>query len=601
MVNNKKAINFESVVYLYICFQMTVTEKNVNNINFQIVKIFGLLVFLLIFAIFNSCAVIEAPSGGPKDTIPPEIRYSSIQRGTLNFEEKSITLRFSKYMDKGKVLENLSISPKTELKFDWSGKELEILFQKQLDTNTTYSLQLGTEYTDYYNVKPAEAFELIFSTGNKLDSGIISGKLIDERSAGAFIFVYNITNINADTLNFRHTLPNYRVQIGTSGEFRLGAIKDGKYRVFAIRDEFKNELYDDNDAFGAPESDIVVKDAKSASLVLRIGPPVDKTPPELMSAEANYANIIVARFSESLDSNFVRSESFYLIDSANSNPIKINGVSFAGNNRDVTIYTDEMLDSAKLYILTAFKLSEFSIRDTSGNLIDSINMAKFNGYSRIDSTQPKINAYPFGDSVSNIAQNKYIRFIFSNPIDTASFRNSLTMKKLDSKNSIEYRILPFLNNVVRLEPIEIFEPETWYELILKSKTLKGLNGIYAQDTTIRLRFRTSDLRSLGNASGTVRGVDFCKDKLIITIFNKDKNKRYISKTDKDGKWNFSNIEPGEYSIEAFCDSNTDGLYSFGTAIPFSFSEPFFIVESKLNIRSRWNVEDFIINISEPEK
>ena len=579
---------------------MVNSEKNVNN-NVQALRLFASFLFLFIFLIINSCAVIEAPSGGPKDTIPPEITYISIQRGTLNFSEKNIYLKFSKYMDKAKVLENLSISPKTELKFDWSGKELEIMFQKPLDTNTTYSLQLGTEYTDYYNVKPAEAFELIFSTGNRLDSGIISGKLIDERPAGAYIFVYNITNINPDTLNFKQTMPNYRVQIGTSGEFRLGAIKDGKYRVFAIRDEFKNELYDDNDAFGSPENDVEVKDAKSLPIVLRIGPPVDKTPPELVSAEANYSNLIVARFSEILDSNFVRAESFYLVDSTNSSPLTISGVSFAGNNRDVAIYTQEKLDSARMYLLTAFKLSEFSIRDTSGNLIDSMNMAKFNGYSRIDSTKPLINAYPFMDSVSNIAQNKFMRFIFSIPVDTASVRNALTFKKLDSKIPSDFKILPFLNNVIRIEPTEIMEPETWYELILKNKNIKGLNGIFAQDTNIRLRFRTSDLRTLGNASGTVRGVDFCKDKLIISIFNKEKNKKYITKTDKEGKWSFLNLEPGEYTIEAFCDSNSDGFYNFGTAIPYTFSEPFFVVESKLNIRSRWNVEDFIINISEKAK
>ncbi len=581
---------------------MKIKLKNFKNVNILLRTTFYIAVFSLIGIIINSCAVIESPSGGPRDTIPPQILIATPQWGTLNFNNRTATLVFSKYMDKAKVIENLTISPKTDLKFSWSGKELEIEFAKELDTNTTYSLQLGTDYSDYYQVKPSQAFELIFSTGNKLDSGTISGKLIDERPAGAYIFIYNITAKNPDTLNPRNVAPDYKVQIGTSGEFKLGAIKDGNYRAFVIKDEFKNDLYDDIDAFGATENDITVKDAKSTPFVIKLGTPIDETAPELISAESIYSNQVLAQFSEFLDSNYVRTESFYLIDSINSEPLTIKGINFGSSQRDIVIHTEQLMDSTKSYILTAFKNSEFSIRDTSGNLLsDSSNIAFFKGYSRLDSTQPLIKFYPFADSTLNIAQNKYIRFVFLTPVDTNSFRNALDFHKLDDKSKINYRIQPFLNNVIRIEPSNLLEPETWYEIILKSKLIKGLNGISAQDTTIKLRFKTSDMRTLGNANGVIKGVDFCKENLIITITNISSKLKYNTKTDELGKWDFKNIEPGEYSIDVFCDLDKNGKYSYGKAFPYGFSEPFFIIESKLNIRSRWNIEDFIINITDSEK
>ena len=154
-----------------------------------------ILKYCLLFLFFISgCAVIESPKGGEKDKTPPKILEIE-PKGGINYKSKTVTFEFSQYMDKNKVIENISISPTTELKFDWSGKSLEVEFVKDLDSNTTYSLNLGTDYTDYLQNKPEEALSYIFSTGNTIDSGSIEGNLFSKETQGVYIFAYKKTNL----------------------------------------------------------------------------------------------------------------------------------------------------------------------------------------------------------------------------------------------------------------------------------------------------------------------------------------------------------------------------------------------------------------------
>ena len=67
------------------------------------------LTFCLI--LLNSCDAIKAPSGGPKDIIPPELIGSEPLQGTTGWSGGKIHLFFSEYMSETGLEKAFSISP----------------------------------------------------------------------------------------------------------------------------------------------------------------------------------------------------------------------------------------------------------------------------------------------------------------------------------------------------------------------------------------------------------------------------------------------------------------------------------------------------------
>lgn len=115
------------------------------------------MLFLLSFASAFLCEC-AGTIGGPPDVTPPEISNTFPKQGTINFQGRKVELHFTKYMNKNSVLENLYIQPLTNAEFDWSGKKLSIEFKENLKPNTTYLINLGTDYTDFKISNQAKHF-----------------------------------------------------------------------------------------------------------------------------------------------------------------------------------------------------------------------------------------------------------------------------------------------------------------------------------------------------------------------------------------------------------------------------------------------------------
>ena len=109
--------------------------------------------------------------------MPPEIVKTFPQNKTTLFHDRSIKLKFSKYVDQRSVQESIFISPYVgKPEYDWSGKEVEVLFPDTLHDSTTYVVNVGTDVVDLTNKnRMAHAFTLAFSTGSTIDSAAIEG------------------------------------------------------------------------------------------------------------------------------------------------------------------------------------------------------------------------------------------------------------------------------------------------------------------------------------------------------------------------------------------------------------------------------------------
>jgi hypothetical protein len=104
-------------------------------------------IYLLIL-LLSGCAVIQAPTGGPKDTLPPQVIEYSPANYTKNFNAKKIEIKLNEYINRSELIKAIRINPPVEFSYSWSGKSLDIEFEEELKENTTYSFQIGTSYKD---------------------------------------------------------------------------------------------------------------------------------------------------------------------------------------------------------------------------------------------------------------------------------------------------------------------------------------------------------------------------------------------------------------------------------------------------------------------
>jgi uncharacterized protein (DUF2141 family) len=545
-----------------------------------------------------SCAIQVPPSGGPPDKTPPSLIEISLKNATLNFNGKSITFVFNKYMNKSLVMENLYVSPETEVNYNWSGKELELEFKKNLTPNTTYSISFGTDYSDLKGNKPTQAYNIIFSTGDKIDSGKIGGFVFDIKPEGSFIYAYKLDSINLDTLDIRHTKPDYRVQVGSSGKFEINALKNGIYRIFAIRDKEKNGVFDEGmDDFGSAENDVPLKNDSIPYVRLRIGPPIDRTQPQLYTIESVTNKFLVAEFSKTLDTNSISKNSFLLTDSLKT--VNIDIISAFINTRygnKIDLMLASPLDSSKKWLLNVKTDSVYCIKDSSGlRISDTASKAYFYASNEIDSSKFYLIRPSIKDSSQFIPTHTFIDFIFNQGIDTSNFNSRISLINSQSKNKITFKYLFVQDNILRISPATL-EADNWYELKLNTESLRSINKTLIRDTSIRIKFKTIDDRSYGTLSGRVIDSNKFSGKYIVYLNSTSSKDMFFTVCGDSLKWEIKNIPPGSYKISVIKDSNGDSKYDYGNPFPYRHSEFFLVNPTEITIKPRWSLENFILKI-----
>ncbi|MFC2131070.1 Ig-like domain-containing protein [Bacteroidota bacterium] len=545
---------------------------------------------IILILILSACANPMPPTGGPADKTSPVITRFSPNQDTVNFWGERITIEFNKYMNKNSVIENIFISPSVKMEYDWSGKELDIEFIEPLDSNTTYVFSLGTEYSDLKQNKPIDAFTLLFSTGSYLDSGAIKGNIFDNEPSGIYIYAYKIDGIDPDTLDPGHTKPNYRTQAGSSGNFQLSALKDGFYRVIAIRDIFKNELFDDGtDDFGAAPFDVWVKADSVPTINLKIGTPQDKVCPQLYDAESLFSNLIAVNFSEPLDTLTVKSLAFNIQDSLRTINVAVAGAMLSSKSNDrVFIIPSEPLDTFRLWKITAHSDNKNGIRDTAGILIqDTANFAYFYSVAEKDTVKFEFSKIPFKDSTKGIDTKPELQFAFNRPVVTTEIEKRMILLNEDSVD-IDFDVSRKSDNIFVIIPKSKLIALKWYSLSFELDSLMCSNGSLFIDSTMNLRFQIKDTRNYGGAKGRIKDMYSADSSLFIRIFND--NNTFVTTPADSGKWSVKEIPEGKYQIELFYDLDKNGEYSFGDAYPFKHSEPFLFLKNEQEVPARWTIE-----------
>ncbi len=214
----------------------------------------------------EGCANIVPPSGGPRDSLPPYLIAARPIDSALNVFPKEILVGFNEYITTTSIQENLIISPtlKNTPLIDARLNSIKIRIADTLLNNTTYSIQFGDAIKDVNEGNVLKNFTYVFSTGTRLDTGKIYGKvMLAESGKVDSSLVVILHPANKDSAIFKER-PNYYTKLNGKGQFSFNFLPKGVYNIFVLPNDYTKKYDDSTKFFAFLDSAISIETTKDS-------------------------------------------------------------------------------------------------------------------------------------------------------------------------------------------------------------------------------------------------------------------------------------------------------------------------------------------------
>jgi hypothetical protein len=531
----------------------------------------------------HSCAnTTTPPSGGPKDTIPPVMTEIFPAPGSINVPvtKTKLVLEFNEYVTV-KDGKSIFLSPPLEKspKYKLKGKGVVITFESDLDSNKTYTLDVTNAIADNNEGNMFPGYTLVFSTGSKIDSMVVTGIVQDcnnlQPLKGATVMLYKD---QADSAIFLKR-PDAAVKTDDWGYFCLRNIQDTIYRMYALVDENNNNMYD-------PETE---KIAFLDSLVRPVTK-VNDTLPELAKYDMKDTLHCLARKSEYALNIFKEKPSKQMIVNKERLGERTAYITFMAPYAQIDSIWIKGVPRHKL--ITQFNLQQDSLeiwvndpRKQPDTLFLNVNYLKtdtlgvLNPFTEeIKLVKPKklpgktsqkdlkkedtTAVFTIDAKPENIEQYGFV-MEFKYPVvetafDSLGFR-FLNPRQQESKGAytVTQDSLNLRKYVIR--PKDKLLPGYEYYLKIPHRKFKDINGFYNDSTEVKVSLPNDD-----KLSTMILKMGNVKNKYIVDLLDEKRTKvlrSYIIDSDQDLV--FPYLKAGKYSIRITEDINRNGLVDTG--------------------------------------
>ena len=221
----------------------------------------GILLVLFVAACIasHSCAnTTTAPTGGPKDTLPPVLIKITPPSGSTGFPLTGgkVSLQYNEYTVV-KTATDIMLSPPVRRKptAKVKGKNIVVTLADTLRPNQTYTLDFGQALADNNEGNLAPRLVYAFSTGDEIDSLYFTGSVINSQSLlpvkGALVAAYAD---QSDSACF-NLMPDAVVKTDDWGYFVMRNLRDTTYQLFVYSDNDTDFKYNpDEDDIGFLDS-----------------------------------------------------------------------------------------------------------------------------------------------------------------------------------------------------------------------------------------------------------------------------------------------------------------------------------------------------------
>ncbi len=544
-----------------------------------------------------SCAGQRAPEGGPIDTEPPAIISTVPANYTTRFNGNTITIEFDKYVDHRSVEGAVFISPSLgRLEYDWSGREVEIRFSGQLRRSMTYVLTIGTDVADLHNHnKMAQSYTLAFTTGEDIDHGAIEGRVFPLKESdsplGVMVFAYKLDGLNPDTLDPRTTKPDYVTQTGKDGGFLLRHLAFGTYRVIAVKDEYKNLLYDpETDEYATEPEEIALtpSDTLKPGVWMKLGKEDTAAVRLTKIASTNQLHLTI-EFSSQIDTSGLDKNWFLIIDTLTQKRLGVQSANPLFPKMTAAFFVTDTQTAGRGY-----RLEISTLRGANGLGLSPIaNRLTFSGSELKDSLAPRILSVSLSDSAKEIDLQPKFLLQFSDAVQREAAGKAISLMD-SSRNSVPLTLNWHSDASVEISPKGKLVGKAWFSLRISMRSVLNLVGKGGKDSLRVFRFQTLDEESFSSIEGFVNDLNLTDTKgdiiLVARNVSRKEPKEYAARLSKTGPFVLNDLLEGKYILQAFRDRNGDRRYTIGRVFPFQTSERFTEYRDTLKLRARWPLE-----------
>lgn len=239
-----------------------------------------------------ACAQMEAPSGGPTDSIPPMmVAIRPDTNAVLERWTGPVIFGFDEELSEEGVDEAVTLSPRLgPVAVDKENDEIRVQPRRGWQPGIIYQVEVAPGVRDRFNNPIRTPIRLVFSTGPAIPDTRAGGS-VTERVTGS-----PATEARVDAMRISDSLV-YSTQTDSAGRFRFSQVPEGEYRLLGYRDTNKNKRVDGYELRDTAFVTIAVGQAPTAELSLL---PNDTTAPAVGSARITQGWVEI-RFDDNLD------------------------------------------------------------------------------------------------------------------------------------------------------------------------------------------------------------------------------------------------------------------------------------------------------------
>jgi len=570
-----------------------------------------ILYIIQVIVVIAGCAKVNAPSGGPRDKIPPVVVKSEPENGIRNFKGKRITITFDEFVVLEKINEKFMVSPPMAKRPDITikGKSINIEFEEELRDSTTYTFYFQDAIRDLNESNILDNYQFVFSTGSVIDSLSVTGNVYSALTLNppenTLVMLYS----DLDYLSVTEKLPEYISRADANGYFRIDNVRGGRYLLYALRDA------DNSKNFNLPDEGIAFLDVPVDITAEKNFSPVKIDTAKLNQPKTSAPDTTVKRGEYKLILFEPEKKQRYLTSSPRNMPYQliytlslppdsldfnfsIPGADdksyFIEKNREADTITVWITDSSLYAQQQITTLVRYPFTDTTGLVFqkeDTILMR----FLVPRSTRARAKPVPF-KIITNLTgaifkpgQNMVFRS--ETPLrapDTSRIR--LYEVENQNRKKIPYKVVKDTVNSCRISMTATFAQGKSYLFIADSASFGSIYGEASDSTGYRFSIGKTE-----NFGKLILNVNNYTGSRIIQILDINEKVLRELQMQKDGKIEFPLLDRGKYRLRVIYDINNNGKWTTGDYTtrrqpePVSFYPMEIEMRENLDVTQIWNI------------
>ncbi len=595
------------------------------------------------------CARMGQPDGGWYDDDPPKVLSATPADQATNVNSKKITILFDEYIKLTDATNKVIVSPPQlevpDIKA--TGKKIVVELQDSLMANTTYTIDFSDAISDNNENNPMGSYTYSFSTGERIDTFEVSGYVLDasnlEPIKGIMVGLYNDLADSAF-----QTKPMLRVsRTDSRGHFVVKGVAPGTYRAYALQDadgDFrftqKSEMIAFNHQTFEPGSkpdvrtDTIWRDSLHIDALVQV--PYTHFLPDDITLLA-FTHVLTDRFLIKTERVDAKKFSMYFSYGHPDLPV-IKGLNFDSNDAFV-VETNEQQDTIHYWLRDTTLINQdtlrmeinYQISDSTGMLVNQTDtiesLAKTPYAKRLKEKAKEIDQWmkeqekkkkrdmpydsvwhekplePKYDVPSSMDPDKIIKIEMPAPLQRCDTAAVHLYSMIDSVwYESDCRMEPIPNKLRSYQILADWRPGIEYSLEIDSAAFEDIYGKVSNAFKQGIKVKGED--EYGTLKLNISGVE--DSAMVVQLLN-GSDKVVKQACVKNHTVEFKYLKPEKYYVNAFIDSNGNGVWDTGNYAEDRQAEAVYYypkeieAKAKWDLKLNWNVTALPVYKQKPEK